>query len=61
MHIDWNQLIGELKGPLRELRAGTPVVMKAFSVLAQAALKANALDTKTKELIALGQRRSRPA
>lgn len=53
MHIDWNRLIGELRGPLRELRTGAPDVMKGFSAIAQAALKANALDGKTKELIAL--------
>ena len=53
MHHDWNKLIGELRGPLRELRAGSPEVMKAFSALAQAATKANVLDSKTKELIAL--------
>jgi AhpD family alkylhydroperoxidase len=38
---------------LRELRAGTPEVMKGFSAIARAALEAKALDTKTKELIAL--------
>jgi AhpD family alkylhydroperoxidase len=53
MHNDWSKLIGELKGPLRELRTGTPDVMKGFSTIAQAAIKANALDSKTKELIAL--------
>ena len=35
------------------MRTGAPDVMKGFSAIAQAALKANALDTKTKELIAL--------
>jgi AhpD family alkylhydroperoxidase len=40
-------------GPLRELRTGAPDVMKACSAIAQAATKANALDGKTKELIAL--------
>jgi AhpD family alkylhydroperoxidase len=53
MHLDWNELIGGLKGPLREMRTGTPEVMKAFSAMAQAALKPKSLDTKTKELIAL--------
>ena len=43
-----------LRQPLRELRAGSPEVMKGFSAIAQAALKADALDAKTKELIALG-------
>ena len=53
MHIDWNRLINELREPLRELRGGAPEVMKGFSAIAQAASKASALDTKTKELIAL--------
>ena len=35
---------------------GAPEVMKAFSGVAQAALKAGSLDTKTKELIALAIR-----
>lgn len=54
MHMDWKDFIGGLNGPLAELRTGAPDVMKAFSAIAQAALKPNALDTKTKELIALG-------
>ena len=54
MHVDWNDLRAGLTAPLRELRGGVPEVMKGFSAIAQAALKANALDAKTKELIALG-------
>lgn len=54
MHKNWPQMTGELSGAIRELRGGAPDVMKAFSGMAQAALKANALDTRTKELIALG-------
>src|SRR5579859_1944534 len=50
---DWPDLAKELSGDIRSLRAGAPEVMKGFSALAQAALKADALDTKTKELIAL--------
>jgi AhpD family alkylhydroperoxidase len=38
---------------LRDLRAGSPDVMKAFSTMAHAALAPKVLDTKTKELIAL--------
>jgi AhpD family alkylhydroperoxidase len=53
MHKNWPQVATELTGNIRDLRGGAPDVMKAFSGLAQAALKANALDTKTKELIAL--------
>lgn len=54
MHKNWPQMATELSGALREVRTGAPDVMKAFSGIAQAALKADALDTKTKELIALG-------
>lgn len=50
---DWQRMATELSTDLRSLRAGTPEVMKGFAALAQAALKADALDTKTKELIAL--------
>ena len=50
---DWQEMASELTGDIRSLRAGAPDVMKGFSALAQAALKADALDTKTKELIAL--------
>ncbi|WP_448190953.1 carboxymuconolactone decarboxylase family protein [Azospirillum sp. sgz301742] len=53
MHKNWPQMASELTGAVRELRGGAPEVMKGFSAIAQAALKANALDTKTKELIAL--------
>ena len=55
MHKNWPEMTVELSGAIRELRGGAPDVMKAFSGIAQAALKANALDTKTKELIALCQ------
>lgn len=54
MHKNWPQMAGELAGAIRELRGGAPNVMKAFSGIAQAALKADALDVKTKELVALG-------
>jgi AhpD family alkylhydroperoxidase len=50
---NWPELTKQLSGMLRDLRAGNPDVMKAFSGLAQAALAPKALDTKTKELIAL--------
>ena len=53
MLIDWQEHMKTLNGPLKDLRGGAPDVMKAFSAMAQAALKADALDTKTKELIAL--------
>jgi AhpD family alkylhydroperoxidase len=53
MHMNWNEMLHGLSSPLKDLRGGAPEVMKSFSAIAQAALKANALDTKTKELIAL--------
>ncbi len=54
MHKDWPQMATELSGAIKEVRQGAPETMKAFSSLARSALEANALDTKTKELIALG-------
>jgi AhpD family alkylhydroperoxidase len=51
---NWPEQTRELRAQLRTLRSGAPVVMKAFSGLAQAALAPKALDCKTKELIALG-------
>lgn len=53
MFKDWPGLAKDLGGPLRGLRGGAPEVMKAFTGIAQAALKPGALDTKTKELIAV--------
>ena len=53
MFKDWQAMATELSGDIRSLRAGAPDVMKGFAALAQAALKAGALDTRTKELIAL--------
>jgi len=50
----WPELTKEVSGHLRTLRSGTPEVMKAFSGLAQTALAPKALNTKSKELIALG-------
>lgn len=49
----WPQTISELTLQLRTLRGSAPEVMKAFGNVAQAALAPKALDTKTKELIAL--------
>ena len=53
MH-NWPQMTKELSAQLRNLRGGAPEVMKAFAGMAQAAAVTKALDTKTKELIALG-------
>jgi alkylhydroperoxidase/carboxymuconolactone decarboxylase family protein YurZ len=48
------QLTTGLNALLRDLRGGAPAIMKAFAGIAQAATASNALDAKTKELIALG-------
>lgn len=50
---NWPQTVTELTSQLRNLRGDVPEVMKAFSNIAQAALAPKALDSKTKELIAL--------
>jgi AhpD family alkylhydroperoxidase len=54
MHKNWPEVAAGLSAPLKELRGGMSDVMKSFSALARAALEAKALDTKTKELVALG-------
>lgn len=51
---DWKQTLSERTAQMRELRGGSPDVMKAFGALAQAATAPKALDARTKELIALG-------
>src|SRR5271157_4773279 len=53
MHENWSEFVNLLRPSLKELRGGAPEVMKAFSAVAQAALTPKALDTKTKELIAV--------
>ena len=53
MYKDWPQMTADLTGALGEWRGGAPDVVKGFSAVARAALDARALDTKTKELIAL--------
>ncbi|MCW2242829.1 carboxymuconolactone decarboxylase family protein [Azospirillum canadense] len=50
---DWPQMTVEMSAAVRTLRGGAPDVMKGFSAIAKAALETKALDTKTKELIAL--------
>jgi len=50
---EWPAVTKDLSAMLRDLRGGAPDIMKAFGALAQTALAAKALDTKTKELIAL--------
>lgn len=54
MHKDWPGMAAELSVALKEVRGGAPDVMRAFGAMARAALEAKALETKTKELLALG-------
>ena len=54
MAQDWPALIAEMNPQLASFRGLQPDVMKAFGQMAQAATANQALDTKTKELIALG-------
>jgi AhpD family alkylhydroperoxidase len=53
MHKDWPEMANELNGIIKDVRLGTPEVMKAFSAMAQAATAGGAIDAKTKELIAI--------
>ena len=54
MNHDWQRMTVDMSGAVKELRLGSPEVMKGFSAMARAALDPKALDTKTKELVALG-------
>ena len=56
MYKDWPAIAANLTVAVKELRVGAPDTMKAFSAMAMAmaATQTKALDTKTKELIALG-------
>ncbi len=51
---DWGAMIVAMNGAVRELRQAAPEVMKSFSEMARAAHGHDALDQKTKELVALG-------
>jgi AhpD family alkylhydroperoxidase len=53
MIADWKSLISTMNGGVKALRESAPDVMKAFSEMARAAHSGEALDHKTKELIAL--------
>lgn len=53
MNHDWQKMTVDMSAAVKELRLGSPEVMKSFSAMARAALEPKALDTKTKELIAL--------
>lgn len=51
---DWPQMAKDLNPAIGELKKSVPGPMRAFSEMGKAALAPGALDTKTKELIALG-------
>ena len=50
---NYPQITKDISANLKALRRDIPETMQAFSALAQAATKPQALDKKTKELIAL--------
>jgi AhpD family alkylhydroperoxidase len=54
MQNDWSTFLAGVSTQMKAMRTESPDVMKGFSALAQAALKPQTLDAKTKELIALG-------
>lgn len=51
---NWPEMAATLNPAVAELRRSAPEAMTAFSAMSKAALAPGALDTKTKELIALG-------
>lgn len=53
MHKDWKELTQTLSVAMAEVRKGAPDMAKGFTALARASTAAGALDTKTKELIAV--------
>lgn len=53
MHKDWVKIAKELSPLMGEARKSSPEAWGGFSALAKAATAPGALDTKTKELIAL--------
>ncbi len=53
MSKDFGQLAGDVASGVGLLRQGSPDAMKAFASLSMAATATKAIDTKTKELMAL--------
>ena len=53
MSQSFPDLIDDLNAAIGKLREAAPEPMRGFSMLAREALKPNALDVKTKELLAL--------
>lgn len=54
MSQSFPDLIDDLNAAIAKLREGAAEPMRGFSLLAREALKPNALDVRTKELIAMG-------
>ncbi|MCV0426442.1 MAG: carboxymuconolactone decarboxylase family protein [Roseibium sp.] len=50
---DWEAFIAQTDNRMAEVRKGAPDAAKGFGALAAGAMKAGAIDAKTKELIAL--------
>ncbi len=50
---DWQEFVSQTDGKMAKARKGMPEVAKGFAELARAAIEPRALDSKTKELIAL--------
>ncbi|OJT95932.1 MAG: alkylhydroperoxidase [Alphaproteobacteria bacterium 65-7] len=50
---DYRQITANISANLKTLRRDIPETMQGFSAMAQAATRSQALDKKTKELIAL--------
>lgn len=50
---DWQSFISQTDARMGELRRGIPGVTKGFHTVARSAIAEGALDSKTKELIAL--------
>lgn len=50
---NWQDFLKQTDGRLAQIRPGIPGVMKGFSEIAKSAIAPGALDSKTKELIAL--------
>ena len=53
-HSHGVEVLEQLRGPSKDLRAAIPDVYAGFSATHRAALDTGALDARTKELIALG-------
>ena len=50
---DWSRFVSQTDQRMAEVRAGMPQAARGFADLAKAAIAPGALDSKTKELIAL--------